>query len=486
MKKIKILTVTLLIILITMVSFFGVYEHVQNRMENKVKEYDLDMDLKGARYIKLSVNKENKDVIKDSEGNKVETEEKMTDEQLQEKGYTKENEPVNAEESLTKENYEKAKKVISERLKAQGIQEYEISLNNDNGDILIQIPENDSTDNLVSNMNSVGKFEIIDSETKEVLMDNGDIKLANVMYGSSSSSTSNGTTVYLNIEFNKEGKEKLKNISNDYKKAENTTSNNTTSDNSTDNETTKNDTTSDSSSTTTEKKITMKIDDQEIMSTSFDEPIENGKLQLSIGNASTDTSTLKKSEEQAISMASILDSGNMPIEYKLDSNEYIKSDVTTTKIKYVEIATAIVILIGLIIFMIRYKANGIMSAISFIGMVSVYSLMIRYTNVTISIQGIIGIIATIILNYVFVNTILSKKKNSKNKKNIDDIKQGIKDGYKEFFIRIIPICISVIALCFAKWSTISSFGMIMFWGIVIIAIYNYLITATMLKLKAEK
>ena len=112
MKKIKILTVTLLIILITMVSFFGVYEHVQNRMENKVKEYDLDMDLKGARYIKLSVNKENKDVIKDSEGNKVETEEKMTDEQLQEKGYTKENEPVNAEESLTKENYEKAKKVI--------------------------------------------------------------------------------------------------------------------------------------------------------------------------------------------------------------------------------------------------------------------------------------------------------------------------------------------------------------------------------------
>ena len=57
MKKIKILTVTLLIILITMVSFFGVYEHVQNRMENKVKEYDLDMDLKGARYIKLSVNK---------------------------------------------------------------------------------------------------------------------------------------------------------------------------------------------------------------------------------------------------------------------------------------------------------------------------------------------------------------------------------------------------------------------------------------------
>ena len=49
MKKIKIITITLLVILITMVSFFGVYVHTQNRMENKVRDYELDMDLNGAR-----------------------------------------------------------------------------------------------------------------------------------------------------------------------------------------------------------------------------------------------------------------------------------------------------------------------------------------------------------------------------------------------------------------------------------------------------
>ena len=36
MKKIKLLTIILAIILVTMVAFFGVYVPVQNRMEEKV------------------------------------------------------------------------------------------------------------------------------------------------------------------------------------------------------------------------------------------------------------------------------------------------------------------------------------------------------------------------------------------------------------------------------------------------------------------
>ena len=85
MKKIKIITMIVLIILVTMVSFFGVYTQVQNRMENQVRDYALDMDLGGARYIRLSVNTESTDVIKDANGNEVETEGELTDEQLAEK-----------------------------------------------------------------------------------------------------------------------------------------------------------------------------------------------------------------------------------------------------------------------------------------------------------------------------------------------------------------------------------------------------------------
>lgn len=486
MKKIKIITMIVLVILITMVSFFGVYVHVQNRMENQVRDYALDMDLDGARYVKLVVNRESTDVIKDAEGNEVEKEEEMTDEQLAENGYTKESIPNNSEDSLTVENYEKSKSIIEERLKEQGVEEYEISLNDENGDILIQIPENDHTDNFVSNMNTVGKFEIIDADTQEVLMDNGDIKLANVMYGTDTTSSSTGTVVYLNIEFNKEGTEKLKNISNTYIEAQSTDTNTT---NTTDNTTSENTTSEDGNTTentTTTKEITMKIDDEEIMTTSFDEPIENGRLQLSIGSATTDTDTLQENINSASTMASVLDSGKLPIQYDIETNEYILSDITSTQIEYVVLAVGIVLLIGFIIFIIRYKLNGFLSSIAFIGLVSIYLLVIRYTNVSISIQGIVGIIVTIILNYIFINKVLSKIKKSEDDKKLENVKQGIKDSYKEFFIRIIPICISIIVLCFANWSTISSFGMVMFWGIALIAIYNYLITATMLKVKAGK
>lgn len=486
MKKVKIITMIVLIILIAMVSFFGVYTQVQNRMENQVRDYALDMDLDGARYVRLSVNKESTEVIKDANGNEVETEEEMTDEQLAENGYTKESVPNNSEDVLTVENYEKSKKIISERLEAQGVGEYEISVDSETGDILVQIPENSATDSFVSNMNTVGKFEIIDADTKEVLMQNSDIKLVNVMYGSASS-TSNGTAVYLNIEFNKEGTEKLKEISNTYVEATDTT--NTTEDTNTTTENTTTEENTDSSETDTAeqtKEITLKIDDEEIMTTSFDEPIENGRLQLSIGSATTDADAFQDNITQASVMASVLDSGNLPIQYDVASNEYILSDITNTHIEYLAVAVGIVILIGLIVFVVRYKVNGLLSAIAFIGLISLYLLVIRYTNVSVSIQGIVGIIVTIILNYIFINKILSTIKKSEDSRKLETVKEGIKESYKEFFMKLIPICISVIAFCFVSWTTISSFGMVMFWGITLIALYNYLITATMLKVKAEK
>ena len=486
MKKVKIITMIVLIILIAMVSFFGVYTQVQNRMENQVRDYALDMDLDGARYVRLSVNKESTEVIKDANGNEVETEEEMTDEQLAENGYTKESVPNNSEDVLTVENYEKSKKIISERLEAQGVGEYEISVDSETGDILVQIPENSATDSFVSNMNTVGKFEIIDADTKEVLMQNSDIKLVNVMYGSASS-TSNGTAVYLNIEFNKEGTEKLKEISNTYVEATDTT--NTTEDTNTTTENTTTEENTDSSETDTAeqtKEITLKIDDEEIMTTSFDEPIENGRLQLSIGSATTDADAFQDNITQASAMASVLDSGNLPIQYDVQSNEYILSDITNTHIEYLAVAVGIVILIGLLVFVVRYKVNGLLSAIAFIGLISLYLLVIRYTNVSVSIQGIVGIIVTIILNYIFINKILSTIKKSEDSRKLETVKEGIKESYKEFFMKLIPICISVIAFCFVSWTTISSFGMVMFWGITLIALYNYLITATMLKVKAEK
>ena len=43
-----------------------------------------------------------------------------------------------------------------------------------------------------------------------------------------------------------------------------------------------------------------------------------------------------------------------------------------------------------------------------------------------------------------------------------------------------------ITFSFIKWVPISSFGMITFWGIIIIAIYNVIITRYLLKGKCRK
>ena len=44
MKKVKILTITLAIILITAIAFGGIYVQKQNRMENVVEDYKYAMD----------------------------------------------------------------------------------------------------------------------------------------------------------------------------------------------------------------------------------------------------------------------------------------------------------------------------------------------------------------------------------------------------------------------------------------------------------
>ena len=491
MKKIKLLTMTLAIILVTAVAFFGVYIPVQNRMEDKVEGYSYAMDLKGGRNIRLIVDTSNKTEVKDSEGNEVEDADNLTDEEITQNGYTKEEVPTNSQDVLTYDNYKKSKDIIEKRLSKLGVDNYIVKLDDKTGDILIEIPENDNTDSVISNIGTTGKFEIVDSKTKEVLMDNNDIKSARVMYGSNNTSTTSaGTTVYLEIEFNKDGAQKLENISNDYKKQNTTNETNTTNvtneTNTTENTNTTNETNTDSTESTEEQKeITMLIDDEEIMTTSFDETLETGKLQLSIGSATTDQKTLQNYINQASSMAVVLDNGNIPVAYTVDENKYIISDITQNELNIVLYVMVGLVAIALIVLIIRYKTNGLALAISYVGLASIFLLLIRYANVVLSIEGIFGIAMVLILNYIFSNKLLVKLKKEKDVGK-ETVNKQLKETYKEFFIRIIPICIAVITFCFITWEPISSFGMIMFWGIALIAVYNSIVTNLFLKIKAGK
>ena len=447
MKTIKIITIILLIVLISMIGFFGIYKQNKNQMSNIVKDYTYAMDINGARTLKLTLNSENGDDVK------------------------------------TAENYETAKTIIEKRLKKLDVQEYKIGVNEETGEITVQIPENTQTDEIVSNLTTVGKFEIIDSETNEVLLDNSSIKSSKVLYNT----TQSGTSVYLEISFDKNGKNKLEEISKTYVKSENNTTENTTSEdtNSTDekeNNTEETNTTSENS-TSTEKKITMKIDDDEIMSTSFDETITTGKIQLSVGQASTDSSTVQGYVKQAQNVATVLDTGKLPVKYDVEKNQYVLSNISKQDLIYVAIAMAVVAIIGIIVLIVKYKTNGLLAGISYIGLSALYLIAIRYTNVTISIDSIFAIGIILILNYIFTNMLLSNIRKMNDSKVENAVGKSVSETYKKFFMRIIPICVVVITFCFANWIPMNSFGMTAFWGIAIIAIYNAIITNGLLRIK---
>ena len=114
MKTIKITTIILAIILISIISFFGMYTQNKNKVSNSVKDYQYAMDINGARTIKLKVNTDTKEVIKDKDGKTIDS---ATDEEIEKNGYTKENVPNNSEDILNTENYKKVKEVIEKRLK---------------------------------------------------------------------------------------------------------------------------------------------------------------------------------------------------------------------------------------------------------------------------------------------------------------------------------------------------------------------------------
>lgn len=456
MKKVKLLTIILMIILVTMVAFGGVYVQTQNRMENKLKDYSYSMDLKGSRVVTFEVNNGTKTIIKDAEGKEVADSENLTEEEIAQKGYVKEEVLYNKEEVLNSENYKNAKQIIEQRLKKLSVENYIIRLDEQTGKIILEIEENEDTDYIVSNIATTGKFEIVDSQTNEVLMTNQDIKLSNVMYGQDTS----GTAVYLNIQFTKEGAKKLEEISNKYVPAPEKTE---TEENAEEEK-------------VEDKKVSLKIDGQEIMSTSFEEPVKTGQLQLSMGNAAKNEETLQNNISQASSMATVLDSGNMPIQYEVTGNQYVLSDITENDIQLVKYVIMTIVTIGLIILVVRYKTNGLLGAISYIGLASLFTLVLRYTNVVLSIEGIFGIVIILALNYIFLNKLLLKLQK-------ENIKVSLIETYKEYFIRILPICIMIIAFCFMRWIPISSFGMVMFWGIALIAIYHAVVTNCLIRLK---
>ena len=442
MKALKRTLIILLIILLALISFGGIYIQKTKFVENILPEYKLGPDFTGLRNIGLKVSDATKDIYYDLDGNVVDEEGKNT---------TKKVESVNKEENLTKDNYKKAKEIIEKRLEkikqvqytSAGIVEnkaidyYTIKQNEETGKIELKLPENANTDMVLRYVATKGDFTIVDDQDN-VLMDNSYIKEAYVGY----SSTSSGVTVYLTIQFDKQGTEKLKEISNTFIKTTDEEGNDTT------------------------KKIKVKIDDSEMLNTYFTEEISNGMIQLSFGTATGNS--LATYAQEAKNLETLLNAGNLPIVYEADENHYVLSDINKDMLFIPAIVIMSLLVIGIIILIVKYKVKGLLGAISIIGYIATFLIIVRLTNVVITLEGVAGIITSIILEYISIMYALNKIK-----ENTD---LTCNQCFTKFLPILVPIAISTVILCFVKWLPIYSFGMTMFWGIILVIVYNHVVT----------
>ena len=102
------------------------------------------------------------------------------------------------------------------------------------------------------------------------------------------------------------------------------------------------------------------------------------------------------------------------------------------------------------------------------------TIVVRYTNVPVTLNSLISFIFVVLMNYVFINMFLNEVIENKTK-------TAFLETFKKFYLNAIPVCVVAIVFTFATQLQISSIGMILFWGIVLMAIYNVIFTRTVFK-----
>lgn len=459
-RKLKIILCTLVIVLITLIAFAGVYVKDVVIFKSKLPEYSLAPEFGEKRITSLKISEEENEVIYDKEGKIVD----VIPEGANEEDYEKKKEKVNKEDAYKVENYKTVKKVIEGRLENQGVEDYKVRVDENTGKATIELPDDLKTDTLIQYMLLKGDFSIKDSKTGDILMDKTQVESAKAVY---TNSQNGGVVVILNIRFNKEGKVKLAEISKEYLKTEDT------------NKTEENETENEESSDEDVKKVTVAIQGQDVITTQFGEEMTEGELPITFGTA-TDAETLTAYLEQARFYAMLIDNQDMPLIYEVENSISMqgKLEDSATKIVMAVVLISLVIICLYLIF--KYKVNGIIAVLSFIAWVSLLLIIVRYTATELSLNSIVAITVLMILDVFLVVKMLSSIEKEPSYENV--AKTTLQVYVKNVEV-IIAVLIAAVVFTFMQKAVAFSFGMTLFYGIISIAIANLVFLRTMLLAK---
>ena len=455
----------LVIILICLVSFGGIYTKDKNVMKNVLPDYVLGMDLDTDTIIKL-------DVVKDEDSSSEGEDESADDDTKVEES----SQDGQAENKYTIDNYKKSKEIIETRLKKSGVEQYTVRLDDGTGSIVLEVPENVET-SVLQNIFVVGKTEIniknnssntestdeddeaSDSSeetasTSELIGDYKSIKKITASIDDSYAEYGMGSYVKLDLEFTSDAIKKFKEIQAGYEVP-------------TDEEGNKN-----------ENNVEITIDGSTICSLTESEFLEtavNGNLPLKLGDYTTDDDELNETLVEANSIKTLIENGNLPITYSVNYNNDIHSNISVLGIVSV---FAVILAVMLVYLVIKYKLKGILAELCIAGFGALLMLALRYTKVQISIASIVSVAGILILQFIYLVKLLNNNAlNSKEfvKETIDFTKMII----PAFIIAIVAAVVPALenfGVIPGNILEISSFGMVVFWGLILFELFNNIVT----------
>ena len=476
--KLKISILLCITILVSMLAFAGVYKRNLRKMENIIPKINLGIDLVGGREIVFAVQDTSDDDSEsrnESEGEQTEDgEEAPTDEEVPENEETpsesKTSEDTDKKVEVSKEDLERAAEIMRKRLDSKKLPQYKVSADYGNNTITLIVPNDDFVNDYLESITEKGTVRMVEivkpleeeaeGETEEpadneegaeeetipeeeiVLMTNDDIKNCTISIGQDETYV----YVYFNMHFNKEGQKKFKEIIKNY----------------------------------TEKEVTLKLNDQKVLATTFDANQPVDRLSLSIGQPTDDVDSRYL---KAVQYTATFGNGELPLSFDMDTNETVNgimpNQETMIKILIGCIALFVIVTIGLCM---KYKTMGLVSGLSIITMVSILVLLIRYIGIVITISGIVGSVLSLILfivSLIFIGNSIKKeiKEGAQFKKTISS---GFANGLKKLLIYTIPLYVVAITCSFLFKLSFRSFGETLFWGLVAGIVVLLIMTRTIL------
>ncbi len=376
--------------------------------------------------------------------------------------------PVNEEDILTEENFKLSQKIIIDRLKRAGVNDFDITTNTETGSIVLRFSdinekESEKLEKVKRVIETRGEFAVIDSKTGKEYLNNTHItKLTPYIHETGG--------VVIEFEFDKEGKKILSDITSKYVQRDRDLS-----------EEELEELRKEAAENETELNITetaalyMTVDGEPISMGAFEEPINSGSLTIPLSKE-TNQLTEKEIDEallEAEELASIIRGGVEPVRYEIFKETRLVSAIDKIDITILISIIAAISLGLLVLSIVLYRSNGLLAWYMSLVFLVVLFAIFKYTNIAFTIPSIIALVVIYIIQFILTLYVLKDVK-EKNETNIN----------KNIFLitkNTILLIIAGIILTFSKETDLSSFGQIICLGEIILIIFNYIFAKNILR-----